>query len=111
VNADLVRTLATYAIAVLILLGAFVLIYTAKGDPSQSWLVVGAIVGYIFRDSAGAQATANVSRINASPSPARSSTPSRPTRSSSTGPTCPRQTKRPRACLTQPLCRMSPVTP
>jgi hypothetical protein len=81
VNADLVRTLATYAIAVLILLGAFVLIYTAKGDPSQSWLVVGAIVGYIFRDSAGAQATANVSRINAqSPSPARSSTPSRPTR-------------------------------
>jgi hypothetical protein len=68
VNADLVRTLATYAIAVLILLGAFVLIYTAKGDPSQSWLVVGAIVGYIFRDSAGAQATANVSRINASPS-------------------------------------------
>jgi hypothetical protein len=69
VNADLVRTLATYAIAVLILLGAFVLIYTAKGDPSQSWLVVGAIVGYIFRDSAGAQATANVSRINASAQP------------------------------------------
>jgi hypothetical protein len=71
VNADLVRTLATYAIAVLILLGAFVLIYTAKGDPSQSWLVVGAIVGYIFRDSAGAQATANVSRINASAQPSQ----------------------------------------
>jgi hypothetical protein len=70
-NADLVRTLATYAIAVLILLGAFVLIYTAKGDPSQSWLVVGAIVGYIFRDSAGAQATANVSRINASAQPSQ----------------------------------------
>jgi hypothetical protein len=70
-TADLIRTLATYLIALLILVGAFILIYQSRGDPSQSWLVVGAIVGYIFRDSAGAQATANVSRINASAQPSQ----------------------------------------
>jgi hypothetical protein len=63
---DTLRTVATYVIAVLILAGAFVLIYQARGDVSQAWLAVGAVLGYVFRDAGGAAATRNVERIAAS---------------------------------------------
>jgi len=64
-NQDTIRTVATYAIATLILIGAFVLIFDAKGDPAQAWLVVGAIVGYVFRDAGGASATGMLLRVQA----------------------------------------------
>ena len=62
-TSDTIRSVATYVIAAIILVGSFVLIYTGRGDAAQAWLAVGAIVGYVFRDSAAQASTANVSRI------------------------------------------------
>ncbi len=64
-TSDTLKTAATYVIAALILIGAFVLIYQAKGDPAQAWLVIGAIVGYVFRDAGGASAAGQILRIQA----------------------------------------------
>jgi hypothetical protein len=61
-SGDTIRLIATYVIALLVLVGAFVLIYTAKGDAGQAWLAVGAVLGYVFRDSAGREATLNAVR-------------------------------------------------
>lgn len=65
VRAD-IQLLATYLIAVLVLIGAFILIFTERGDSAQSWLAVGAILGYVFRDAGGEAATRSVERIQAS---------------------------------------------
>jgi hypothetical protein len=62
---DTLRTLFTYIVAVLILIGAFVLIFDARGDAGQAWLAVGAVLGYVFRDAGGASATGQVLRIQA----------------------------------------------
>jgi hypothetical protein len=70
-STDTARTAATYFIATLILVGGFVLIYQGRGDSAQAWLAIGSVIGYVLRDSAGAQATANVSRINASAQPSQ----------------------------------------
>lgn len=64
-TSDTIKTIATYAIAGLILVGAFVLLFDAKGQDSQAWLTIGAIVGYIFRDAGGSAATGQVLRIQA----------------------------------------------
>lgn len=64
-STDTIRTAATYLIAILILAGAFALIYTARGDSGQAWLAIGAVLGYVFRDAGGAAATRNVERIAA----------------------------------------------
>ncbi len=73
-TSDTLKTAATYVIAALILIGAFVLIYQAKGDPAQAWLVIGAIVGYVFRDAGGASAAGQILRIQAA-QPTVTSTP------------------------------------
>lgn len=54
---DTIQLVATYGIATLVLAGAFALIWAARGDSGQAWLAIGAILGYVFRDSGGASAT------------------------------------------------------
>lgn len=58
-----IRTIATYLIAALVLIGAFVLIYQGRGDAGQAWLAVGAILGYVFRDAGGAAGASNAASI------------------------------------------------
>jgi hypothetical protein len=57
---------AKYAIALTVIIGCFLLIYQGRGDQVQPWTVIGLIVGWIIRDSAGNSATADVQRIAAS---------------------------------------------
>jgi hypothetical protein len=56
---------ATYGIAVLVLAGAFALIWFSRGTEEQVWLAIGLVLGFVFRDSAGASATNNAERIAA----------------------------------------------
>ena len=62
---ELLNAFAKYVIALAIIVGCFVLIYQGKGDQTQPWALMGLIVGWIVRDSAGNQATANVAKIAA----------------------------------------------
>ena len=58
-NAELIQTLGKYLIAGTVLIGCFVLLYTVKATDTQPWTVIGLIVGWIVRDSAGSSATTN----------------------------------------------------
>lgn len=73
-NTD-IRTLLTYAIGALVLVGAFVLIYQGRGDSGQAWLAVGAVLGYVFRDAGGAAAASNAAMIVGSVQPPAGSSP------------------------------------
>lgn len=64
-NIDTINAIAKYAIALVVIVGCFTLIYQGKGDQVQPWTVIGLVVGWIIRDSAGNQATANVKQIAA----------------------------------------------
>lgn len=61
-----IDSVAKYMIAGIVILGCFVLIFTGRGDQVQPWTVMGIIVGWIVRDSAGNAAVNAVERINAS---------------------------------------------
>ena len=63
---ELVETSAKYVIAFGVIVGCFVLIYQGRGDQVQPWTVIGLVVGWIIRDSAGNSATANVRQIASS---------------------------------------------
>lgn len=63
---DKVDTVAKYLIAGIVIVGCFILIFTGRGDQVQPWTVMGIIVGWIVRDSAGNAAVSAVERINAS---------------------------------------------
>ena len=56
---DTIQTIGKYAIALVTLGGCFVLLYTVDPTNTQPWTVIGLIVGWIVRDSAGQQATSN----------------------------------------------------
>lgn len=71
-SSDMLRTAFTYAVAILVLLGAFALIYTNHGDDSQAWLAIGAVLGYVFRDAGGAAATGQVLKIQQAQAPPQS---------------------------------------
>lgn len=58
-STELIQTLGKYLIAATVLIGCFVLLYTAKATDTQPWTVIGLIVGWIVRDSAGSSATTN----------------------------------------------------
>ncbi len=58
-TSDAIQTLAKYVVAVAVIVGCFVLLYTAKATDTQPWTVIGLIVGWIVRDSAGQAATTN----------------------------------------------------
>lgn len=60
---ELVQVAAKYIIALIVILGCLVLIYQGRGDQVQPWTVIGLVVGWIIRDSAGNAATANMERI------------------------------------------------
>lgn len=55
--------LALYGISVLVLLGAFALIWFSRGTEEQAWLAIGIVLGNLFRDQAGSAATSNAERI------------------------------------------------
>ncbi len=80
---DLVQSVAKYAIALTVIVGCFLLIYQSRGDQVQPWTIIGLIVGWIIRDSAGNAATANVERIAAA-QPTVTSTPGPPARTTVT---------------------------
>ena len=63
---DLLQSVAKYAIALVVIIGCLLLIYQSRGDQVQPWTIIGLIVGWIIRDSAGNSATSNVERIAAS---------------------------------------------
>ncbi len=65
---DTIQTVGKYLIALASLGGCFYLVAVAAtgADVSQAWTVIGLIVGWIVRDSAGQSATTNaVKTINA----------------------------------------------
>jgi ABC-type uncharacterized transport system permease subunit len=61
-TSDTIQTVGKYLIAVAVILGCFVLLYTGKSADTQPWTVIGLIVGWIVRDSAGTSATTNAVR-------------------------------------------------
>lgn len=63
---SILESAAKYLIAGIIIVGCFILIFTGRGDQVQPWTVMGIIVGWIVRDSAGTAAAQNVERMNAS---------------------------------------------
>lgn len=63
---DTINGVAKYVIALAVIVGAFVLIYQGRGDQVQPWTVIGLIVGWIIRDSAGNSAASDSARIAAS---------------------------------------------
>lgn len=68
-SADTFQAAAKYVVALVILIGAFVLIYQEKGDVTQAWTVIGLVAGWIVRDSAGQQATSNAVKTIAAVTP------------------------------------------
>ena len=70
-TSDTLQTIGKYLIALVALIGCFVLIYTAAAGANQSedWTVIGLIVGWIVRDSAGTSATSNAVKTIAAASP------------------------------------------
>ena len=72
-TSDVIQTVGKYLIALAALGGCFYLVATAAAGTgmSQAWTVIGHIVGWIVRDSAGQSATTNAVRtINAVAGPA-----------------------------------------
>ena len=66
---DTLQTIGKYLIAVAVIVGCFVLLYTARATDTQPWTVIGLIVGWIVRDSAGQQATSNAVKTIAAATP------------------------------------------
>jgi hypothetical protein len=56
---------ALYGISVLVLAGAFALIWFSRGTEEQAWLAIGIVLGNLFRDQAGSSATGLVERVQA----------------------------------------------
>jgi hypothetical protein len=69
VSTDTIQTLGKYLIAAIVLAGCFVLLYTGDATNTQPWTVIGLIVGWIVRDSAGQQATTNAVKTIAASQP------------------------------------------
>ena len=73
-STDLVQTVGKYAIAIVIIIGCFLQIRantTIPGADNSAYVgLMGLIVGWVVRDSAGASAAANTVRTLAAASPA-----------------------------------------
>lgn len=67
-NSDLIATLGKYVIALAVLIGSFVVISQDTANAS-AWGVVGIVVGWIVRDSAGTSATTNAVKTIAAVTP------------------------------------------
>ncbi len=66
---ELIDTVAKYAIALVVVIGCLILIYTGQGDPVQPWTILGLIIGWIIRDSAGNTSAANLAKAQAAVPP------------------------------------------
>ena len=66
---DTIQTIGKYAIALVTLGGCFLLLYQVDPSNTQPWTVIGLIVGWIVRDSAGQQATTNAVKTIAAANP------------------------------------------
>jgi len=87
---DRLQLSATYFIAVMVLAGSFALIWANRGDAGQAWLAVGAILGYVFRDSGGASATRSAIQVaNSQPTVTTTAGPPATTTVTPTDPTVP----------------------
>lgn len=62
---ELIDTIAKYLIALITVVACFFLIYQGRGDEVQAWLLLGLIVGWLIRDSAGNTASANTAKVAA----------------------------------------------
>lgn len=61
---ELVDTVAKYIIAGGVVAGCFYLIATVPTvDSVQPWTIIGLVIGWIIRDSAGNTSTANLTRL------------------------------------------------
>jgi hypothetical protein len=63
---DVIDTGAKYVIALVVVIGCLILVYQGRGDQTQPWTIMGLVIGWIIRDSAGASATRNATDIAAS---------------------------------------------
>jgi steroid 5-alpha reductase family enzyme len=67
VNSDLINSIGKWVVAVAVIGGCFVLLYTGRSTDTQPWTIIGLVTGWIVRDSAGTAATTNaVKTIQAS---------------------------------------------
>jgi hypothetical protein len=60
---ELIDTGAKYVIALVVVVGCLILIFQAKGDETQAWTIIGLVIGWIIRDSAGNSSSANLVRL------------------------------------------------
>lgn len=72
---ELVQTLGKYLIAIAVITGCFVLLYTGDPTNTQPWTVIGLIIGWIVRDNAGTSATTNAVAVVKAAIPAAVPTP------------------------------------
>ncbi len=71
-TSDTIQAIAKYVVAVVVLIGAFAIIGIDTPqhlDATAPWGVIGLIVGWIVRDSAGQSATSNAVKITAAAQP------------------------------------------
>lgn len=66
---ELIDTVAKYVIAIIVVGSCFFLIYNERGDSVQAWTLLGLVVGWLIRDSAGNSASANTARVAAAGAP------------------------------------------
>jgi len=66
---ELIDTIAKYVIAIIVVGSCFFLIYNERGDSVQAWTLLGLVVGWLIRDSAGNSASANTAKIAAAAAP------------------------------------------
>ena len=66
---ELIDTIAKYIIALVVVGSCFFLIYQGRGDSVQAWTLLGLVVGWLIRDSAGNTASANTAKIAAAGAP------------------------------------------
>lgn len=56
---ETLNTVGTYLIALVVIVGAFAVIWSNKGDLTLPYSAISLIVGWIVRDNAGSSATTN----------------------------------------------------
>lgn len=68
---EIIDTIAKYVIALVVVGACFYIIATsgADADTVQAWTLLGLIVGWLIRDSAGNTASANTAKIAAAAAP------------------------------------------
>ena len=68
---EIIDTIAKYVIALVVVGSCFYIIATAAAgiDTTQAWTLLGLIVGWLIRDSAGNTASANTAKVAAAANP------------------------------------------